>query len=449
MKTLVQNWLAEFNIYAAEETAAKVANYMKQAQEGTAPKSAISRVVWELVSSSYGLAVVEDGQQVAETKKILLGVTRIGNYHSSEQNMRNCYNAWAQPELYTSGGRRGGSSAPRTRRTAAQAVAPAVAAEPVPVAPTVEDDARLAAAWEVFKASVAPLMLDESSMREYLKKKDVEKLEADLPYTFGVEIECAMQEANIERFISVCRAKGLNVYNVGHYAHSGGARWEIKTDSSVTAANIGGGYVNREIASPVLKGAKGLKELKTLLSALDGCGARVNSSCGLHVHIGINEFTAQQVKNVVLTFANAEHVMTRCSWKSRVKISSSSWCEPVARYAPALRSFALQGMTNPVEVAKSICYNVYQHTNKGPKRYHDVNLESAYERPTIEFRQHQGTCDYKKIRNWVFMLEKMCKWCKDECLENPRSVGTFADLPWCDEKLAQYYEDRQVWNEIR
>jgi hypothetical protein len=90
---------------------------------------------------------------------------------------------------------------------------------------------------------------------------------------FGVEMEVILQDRYaLEREL---RSRGLDVYN-DRYTHQVMNSWKIVTDASVM-----GGY---ELVSPPLSGRAGLDQLKKACAALAACGARVNRSCGLHVH---------------------------------------------------------------------------------------------------------------------------------------------------------------------
>lgn len=93
--------------------------------------------------------------------------------------------------------------------------------------------------------------------------------------TFGIEIEFVCK-----RIDAVQR----------HLDRRGLTGWHLKTDSTVKpnaqqqSQNFGN--TGRELVSPILKGNDGLRQLKLACEALEAAGARVNKSCGLHVHHG-------------------------------------------------------------------------------------------------------------------------------------------------------------------
>lgn len=98
--------------------------------------------------------------------------------------------------------------------------------------------------------------------------------------TFGVEIECTLPD----RYV---RERGIRV---GRYHHGielptpFPADWTAQYDGSLDARS---GYTALEIVSPVLKGMAGLEQVLQVFNTLNEAGARVNNSCGFHVHVGV------------------------------------------------------------------------------------------------------------------------------------------------------------------
>jgi hypothetical protein len=70
----------------------------------------------------------------------------------------------------------------------------------------------------------------------------------------------------------------------------------VAYDASINAE---AGTFGAEIQTPVLSGEKGENLLKKLCDHLNNCEARVNTSCGLHVHFGAEDFSpAPTVKQI-------------------------------------------------------------------------------------------------------------------------------------------------------
>ena len=73
-------------------------------------------------------------------------------------------------------------------------------------------------------------------------------------------------------------------------------------------------------------------------------------------------------------------------------------------------------------------------------RYHKVN-PMAYDRHhTIEFRQHQGSTDYKKILNWVMFCGKLVEWSKKNRLT--ATVTSIDDIPFLTPAEKKFFNQR-------
>jgi hypothetical protein len=122
-----------------------------------------------------------------------------------------------------------------------------------------------------------PEVSSDYQTREYVSKKDGKMTTKDR--TYGVEIECVVPYGNKDKFIEELPS------------HCG-----VAYDASINAE---AGTFGAEIQTPVLSGEKGENLLKKLCDHLNNCEARVNTSCGLHVHFGAEDFSpAPTVKQI-------------------------------------------------------------------------------------------------------------------------------------------------------
>lgn len=205
-------------------------------------------------------------------------------------------------------------------------------------------------------------------------------------FTFGVEIECNVARGAIGDAASIT---GMAYQYEGYNHTDGHAYFKFTSDASVTGANA------IECVSPVLKGQQGKSALKNAVDTLNMAHASVNRSCGLHVHIGAANLTDQQYANVFNNYYYLETLIDTFMAPSR-RADNNQYCKTVAW---------LDGLTraeNPVEVRRCMYGD----------RYYKINAMSYQRHKTIEFRQHQGTTDYKKILNWVMFCGKLVEWSK-------------------------------------
>lgn len=101
--------------------------------------------------------------------------------------------------------------------------------------------------------------------------------------------------------------------------------------------------------------------------------AKVNKSCGLHVHIDMRN---RKFKDVVKNFMSKQKEMRSIVSKDRL---TSEYCKPLTK------DEARKGTTNG-------------------SRYRDINITAFKELKTIEIRLHEGCIDTKEIINWCNYL---------------------------------------------
>jgi len=215
---------------------------------------------------------------------------------------------------------------------------------------------------------------------------------------FGVEIEFADArlsevEVTMQREL---QGTGIDVHREG-YNHEVRRHWKIVTDASVSQ-NIN--YRERdanggELVSPVLQGQAGLDELETVLKALNTHpDVTIKVTCGLHLHLSWSNCTTTQIKNIVRRYAAFENNFDSMMPPSR---RNSRWCANISQnrsFLTAVESFtgSLREMAN--------C--------GGSDRYRKVNLVPLRTYGSIEFRQHSGTTDFTKIKNWALLMSDFC-----------------------------------------
>jgi len=110
-------------------------------------------------------------------------------------------------------------------------------------------------------------------------------------FTFGIEIECV--GLTTHRAQSALIAAGVRCENYG-YDHQTRPEWKVTTDSSLNSRNG-----SAEVVSPVLQHNDGLNEVRSVMKILRDAGARVNSSCGMHVHFGADTLNDAQIALIV------------------------------------------------------------------------------------------------------------------------------------------------------
>lgn len=212
---------------------------------------------------------------------------------------------------------------------------------------------------------------------------------------FGVEIE--FFGANYVTVIERLRAAGISVADYQGYTHKVMAQWKVTTDSSVTGRDTGL-YRGLELVSPILYGDEGLDELQKVYEVLNSCGAKVDKTCGTHVHFDISDFTVQNCKNFLNLFYNYQSVINYLVPRSRRR---NEFCKPL-------------GKADLVKINQNWVTSIREIADVIYTRYSKVNLQSYIKYGTIEIRQHGGTLDFDKMEAWIVLMYQLLDSAKQE-----------------------------------
>jgi len=237
-------------------------------------------------------------------------------------------------------------------------------------------------------------------------------------FTFGVEIECIMPR---ERFENIATATGVN-YQFELYNHTDNREYfKFTTDGSLSrTSGCDGDPI--ECVSPILDGTKvGFDKLQACCSALNAAGAYVNRSTGLHVHIGAQNMTGEQYVNVFKNYKALESIIDSFMAPSRrdnfysrpLRDHNFNWCESVSDVLSELSE----------------------------DRYHKVNPCSYTRHRTIEFRQHQGTTNFKKIKMWVSFVSKLVAYSMSNVITTCNSID---EIPFLNASEKAYFNSRKA-----
>lgn len=258
-----------------------------------------------------------------------------------------------------------------------------------------------------------------------LRPRDVEYLELSGIFngeclTFGVEIECIVRRA----LISANASRHNFIYQYEGYNHTDSRdHYKFVTDSSVSDPDREGGESNAiECVSPILNDNKdGFKSLKNCLETLNDAGAKVNRSCGLHVHVGVAKLSGTQLVNIYKNYQKLERLIDSFMAPSR---------RDDCRWAKSILGFDYSDCDDAADVVELMEYD----------RYFKVNPMAYSRHKTIEFRQHQGSVDYEKISNWVSFCCKLVEYSKKHVLEN--EVTRIEDVPFINAEEKAFFGAR-------
>lgn len=239
-----------------------------------------------------------------------------------------------------------------------------------------------------------------------------------LDYTFnrnfGIEIEA--YNCTRERLARELNAAGIRVQVEGYNHTDHADHWKLVTDSSLS------GNDTFELVSPILHGEQGIEELEKVCWVLDLCNAKVNDSCGLHVHMDAAEFDLQTWKNLIITYKRLEKVIDNFMPQSR---RDNRYCQALT----TISETTINRASHIGELRAAFDYD----------RYHKINLEAYVRHRTVEFRQHGGSTNFTKMSAWIHFLAKMITFAKQGKVQNNTILQ---NVPFLTESEKLYFRLR-------
>lgn len=174
-----------------------------------------------------------------------------------------------------------------------------------------------------------------------------------------------------------------------------------------------------EYVSGVLHGNKGIENVKEMCDFLNNNDAKVDRKCGVHVHIGGAEFNRRFSIMIARLCKEIESDLYSILPQSRV---GNTYCQKLPDYVSELNFRNYRDKLGTLLMNTSIDRN-YNKKKSHPgghynsQRYYWLNMTnySCSTGPnTVEFRNHGGTLDYKKIYNWILICMSIVKFAENQ-----------------------------------
>lgn len=229
-----------------------------------------------------------------------------------------------------------------------------------------------------------------------------------LPDTdFGIELELSCANgSSVEQVAGIVRqGSGVNVSAVHEYAraHDPVQGWKLVHDGSIVCSEAFPNCSRFELVSPILRGEAGLTECSLVIECLQGIAVSVNKSMGFHVHISVEGMGTSSLKKICQNFVKYEDVIDTFMPPSRRTGSAESnqYCKSNKEAVgdTTTKSNLERNQTLVACGTTSELCSIMNPTG----RYYKFNLQNLAtgRQPTVEFRQHSGTSNFKKISAWV------------------------------------------------
>ena len=200
-------------------------------------------------------------------------------------------------------------------------------------------------------------------------------------YTLGVELEVI--GVRPDSASEALRAGGIASVSPG-YTHAVMDTWKAVSDVSVSGR---GG--SAEIVSPILSRDSFAPIVFDVVRCLRGVRAGVNRSAGLHVHIGVGDWSNDKRANFAENWHNlADAIDAMVAPSRRLNGSHSRWCQRRESSHSAV-------LVERMRAGESFT---------GGDRRRSLNVESFDTYGTFEIRLHQGSLNAGKIGAWAEFL---------------------------------------------
>jgi len=185
-----------------------------------------------------------------------------------------------------------------------------------------------------------------------------------------------------------------------------------------------------EMLSPPLIGKDGLLKLKKALKILKANGAKVNKTCGLHIHHDASDFGCQELRNLLELMLVWEPLIYRAIPDNERRVKRT--CQPISRELVELARELSEKECEDTKALQELWYAQSERLSKNARynetRYHGLNFHSFWFRGTVEFRYMRGTLIWDIVKAWILFTQALMEEAKAGLSQNPKRdlYGLFA-----------------------
>ena len=213
---------------------------------------------------------------------------------------------------------------------------------------------------------------------------------------FGTELE----------YINITRkaaAQAVQSVVGGEVSHTGGSydTWECRAaDGRIWKAVNDGSLIDApsderaELVTPILKYAD-LDTLQEVVRALRRAGAKATSTCSQHVHVGMQDFSPEQIANLAKIFYKQEELILKALGTTENRLArytrrtDATFIQRIERRRPRTteelnRAWFGQQNMNPAHYDSA--------------RYRDLNLTNLWRINTAEIRAAEGSTHAGEVK---------------------------------------------------
>ena len=163
------------------------------------------------------------------------------------------------------------------------------------------------------------------------------------------------------------------------------------------------------MVSPICK-YDDISTIQELVRKLRTAGAKVNDSCGIHVHVDASKHDVKTLRNLVNIMASKEDLLYKAL---DVEVERERYCKKVdTKFLEELNKKRPKQMAELEDIwYDGYGYNRHAHYNNS--RYRALNLHSVFTKGTVEFRLFNSTLHAGEVKSYI----QLCLAINDQALK--------------------------------
>jgi len=232
---------------------------------------------------------------------------------------------------------------------------------------------------------------------------------------YGIEIEMtgitreAAAKALAAHFGTTQRYIAGSYYGVWEVEDTEGKIWKLMSDASIKKERrvSKGSYelisdmnYSVELVSPILTWDE-MPKLQEVVRQIRKAGAKVNDSCGIHVHVDAANHEARSLRNLLGIMYGKEDLLFKAL---RVNENRVTYCKKSRE--EVLTAARAQKSKLTMDSLERIWYGDYYHSRDEHyhnSRYHALNLHSTFNGKTVEFRLFNATLHAGEVKAYIHL----------------------------------------------
>ena len=226
---------------------------------------------------------------------------------------------------------------------------------------------------------------------------------------FGIEIE-TVRRTREQAAAAIHSVVGGTIRHVGYLASYDpwevndlrGRKWKVVADASLSSVPK---HLQAEIVSPVLT-YDDIPQLQEVIRAARRVGCRVDSRCGIHIHVDGAVFDTKKLLNLAKTFYKQEELILHALG---IHADRQRYCRRLSddfiRRIEQRRPRTLRDLNRAWYGRENTAPQHYDST-----RYATLNLHNLWYRNTVEVRAANSTLHAGKVKAYIqFVLALAAK----------------------------------------